>query len=119
MILAFDEMSIKSNLTYNSRVDKVIGYEDFGDIRTNNISTYVTVFMIKSLLVNWKQPVGFFYTSRLMTAEVIKSKVIICIEKLKKHLIKSFRNALYNKGFGNIHFKFIKYINITWKKHQQ
>ena len=60
VILAFDEMSIKSNLTYNSRVDKVIWYEDFGDIRTNNISTYVTVFMIKSLLGNWKQPVGYF-----------------------------------------------------------
>ena len=23
----------------DSRIDKVIGYEDFGDIRTNNIST--------------------------------------------------------------------------------
>ena len=154
MILAFDERSIKSNLTYNSRVDKVIGYEDFGDIRTNNISTYVTVFMIKSLLGNWKQPVGYFFTSGPMTAEVIKSKVIICVEKLKKcniltkviicdqgpgnrgffkmlkttpenffissglkifflydpHLIKSIRNALYNKGFGNINFKYIKYI---------
>ena len=26
------------------------------------------------------------------------------------HLIKSIRNALYNKGFGNINFKYIKYI---------
>ena len=109
--------------------------------------------MIKSLL-GTQQSVGYFFTSGRMTAEVIKSKVIIYIEKLKKwniftkvivtkvrlievffkmvkitsenlfissglkicvlsdlpHIIKSIRNALYNKGFGNIHFKFIKHV---------
>ena len=153
VVVAFDEMSIKMNLEYNSRLDKVIGYEDMGEDRSDLIATYVTVFMVKSLLGKWKQPIGYFYTSGPMKTDMVKNKLMECIDILHgcnlyvkvvicdqgpnnrgcckllnlstdsyfkynnskiyffydpPHLIKSIRNALYNKGFGDISFKYIK-----------
>ena len=145
VVLAFDEMSLRIDLTYNARLDKVIGFQDLGENKENTVATYATVFMIKSLLGSWKQPVGYFFTSGPMNSDTIHDKLLTCITKLKEcnlcvkvilcdqgpsnrgcknllnlnnnnsfiylnnqiffmydppHLIKSIRNALYNKGFG-------------------
>ena len=62
-------MSIKTKATYNRRHDKVIGFEDYGNGESSNfIANYVTVFMIRSMCYSWKQPIGFFVTSGVMSA---------------------------------------------------
>ena len=81
VVIAFDEMSLKTSLEYDCKTDNVKGFEDLGDgERTNVVASYVTVFMIKSIFGSWKQPVGYFVTSGVMTADVISSKLYKCID---------------------------------------
>ena len=72
VVVTFDEMSIKMNLEYNSRLDKVIGYEDMREDRSDLIAKYVTIFMVESLLGKWKQPIGYFYSSGPMKTDMVK-----------------------------------------------
>ena len=82
--IAFDEMSIKTNLTYNERIDNVIGYEDLGNgERTPNIANYASVFMIRSIQGSWKQSIGYFLTSGPMTADIIVEKLLECISHVR------------------------------------
>lgn len=45
-ILMFDEMSICPNLSYDQKRDIVLGFEDFGDRRTQNIANHVQVYFL-------------------------------------------------------------------------
>ena len=68
--IAFDEMSIKTSLRYDERLDSIVGYEDLVDgKRSDKIASYATVFMIRGILGTWKQPIGYFLTSGPMTAD--------------------------------------------------
>ena len=81
--IAFDEMSIKTHLQYNERIDSVIVFEDLGNgERSDKLATYATVFMVRSIFGSWKQSVGYFLTSGPMNSTVITSKLKECIEKV-------------------------------------
>ena len=82
--IVFDEMSIKTFLEYNERVDYVLGYEDLGDCRNDSIANYVMVFMIRSITSNWKQPIGYFLTSGPMSCETICCKLREATKLLKE-----------------------------------
>lgn len=62
-ILLFDEMALKSNLTYNERLDKVIGFVDNGEETTKEFADHAQVFMIRGLVKNYKQPIGFTFSA--------------------------------------------------------
>ena len=83
VVIAFDEMSIKTFLKYDEQTDSIIGYEDLGcDIKSNKIVSYATVFMVRNMLGTWKQPVGYFLTSGPMKSEVIANKLRQYITKV-------------------------------------
>ena len=85
VVIAFDEMSIKTFLQYDEQTDSVIVYEDLGcSLKSNKIASYATVFMVRSMLGSWKQPVGYFLTSGPMKSEVIVNKLRECITKVKE-----------------------------------
>ena len=58
--LVFDEMALKSGLSYDLSRDSVYGFEDFGSGATHSICNSALVFMVKGLSSKWKQPIGFF-----------------------------------------------------------
>lgn len=48
--LIFDEMSVQSNLVYNKYKDRIDGFVDYGDSRTEILAKSVCVFMFRSLI---------------------------------------------------------------------
>ena len=83
VVIAFDEMAIKTKLEYNENLDCILGYEDLGGSdRSNDIGSYITVFMVRSLSGSWKQPVGFFISSGPMASKNIHDKLLECIDHM-------------------------------------
>jgi len=55
-ILVFDEMSVKNELEYNSKDDKVYGFEDFGEFgRVKAFANHALLLMLRGLNKSWKQ----------------------------------------------------------------
>lgn len=81
-VLLIDEMSIKSNLYFNSAADKIIGFEDLGDgDRTRTVACSVLVFMVSGLATRWKQPLGFFFVGTSCAASKVKQLLYKCLAK--------------------------------------
>lgn len=84
--IAFDEMSIKENVSYNQERDYIEGLEDFGNYgRTKYVANHATVFMIRGLTFNWKQAVGYFLSGP-MNATLLHTLLLECIDKLQESL---------------------------------
>ena len=83
--LISDEMSLKMSLTYNHGLDKIEGFEDFGE---NNNSLYVSdhalVFMVHGLLSKWKQPIAYFLTAGTVTSEKLQELTRMCINRVEQ-----------------------------------
>ena len=61
-------MSIKESVTYNVEKDKIEGFENFGLLgKTKFVANHAIVFMVRSLVSKWKQPLGYFLSSGPMT----------------------------------------------------
>ena len=83
-IISFDEMMVKSGLTYIRGDDMVEGFEDFGSLgRTSRPADHALVFMARGLRQKWKQPLGFFLSAGPTTAEVLENLLMQCIAKLQ------------------------------------
>lgn len=72
VIITMDELSLKSNLIYDSAKDCIYGFEDFGNERTNNIATSALAVMIHGLTTKCKQPLAYFYSYEQVQAEKLK-----------------------------------------------
>ena len=83
-VLIFDEMSLKSDLTYNSHDDYIEGLEDFGDFLCSPfVANHALAFMVRGLQDKWKQPVGYFLTSGAIGGDKLLPLVKTCIDKLQ------------------------------------
>lgn len=85
--IIMDEMSLKKLISYNSKNDCFYGFEDFGSDIFDNLSTLkhgkqVLVIMIKSILLPWKQVLGYFISSKSVTGVQLKYILTYTIEKL-------------------------------------
>ena len=69
--------SIINSSTYNRATDELEGVVDSGQF-----ANHASVFMIKSLSANWKQPIGYFVTSGTMGPKILKEKISDCISRL-------------------------------------
>ena len=79
-----DEMSLKSNLHYDIRSDRIIGYEDFGvqnDDR-DKMATSALVFMVRGIARNWKQPITYYFTASTCKANQIHNLLLDCLNNL-------------------------------------
>lgn len=61
-ILLLDEMTIKNNLQYDEKTDKIYGYEDYQEFgRTSKPAKHALVFMLSGINKQWKQATAHFY----------------------------------------------------------
>ncbi len=65
VVLAYDEMSPKENVFYNSSIDAVEGKQNMGSDSENSnlLANHASVFMVRSISEKWKQPMGYFLTN--------------------------------------------------------
>lgn len=84
--VCFDEMSLKAGLAYDNQTDKIIGFEDLGDIvgPGQQIGKQALVFMVQGILKKWKQPLGFFISSKQTSANVIDILLRDCLTRLQE-----------------------------------
>lgn len=81
--LMIDGMSIRRQLDYDSKNDKVVGYVDLGSGPLENAAEAreALVVMAVGLLGNWKIPVAYFLTNGI-NAEVQSQLILTCISSL-------------------------------------
>lgn len=82
--LVFDAMAIKKQIVWDKKLDKFVGFSDYGnelDLEGNNTpATEVLVFMLVSLNGKWKCPVGYFFQNKINSstqAELIKTALTV------------------------------------------
>lgn len=69
-ILAFDEMSIRKNISYNVKLDQIDGYQDHaGQGRTRQVASKAMTFMAIGVRKKWKQPIAFYFSGANVTAD--------------------------------------------------
>ncbi|KAI5634062.1 transposase protein domain-containing protein [Phthorimaea operculella] len=61
-IVLFDEMSLKPNVTYNDRKDRVTGFVTNGEDTKPEFADHAQVFMVRGLMKNYKQPVAYTFS---------------------------------------------------------
>lgn len=61
-ILLFDEVSLKANVTYQERKDKMTGIIDNGHERLAEFADHAQVFMVRGLMHNYKQPIYYSFS---------------------------------------------------------
>ena len=77
-VISFDEISLKTNLSYQSNTDELIGLEDYGDgTKTNCLATSAIVFMARGLVENWKQPLAFYLVNESCSSFKVKEMIDI------------------------------------------
>ncbi|KAG5883237.1 hypothetical protein JTB14_026458 [Gonioctena quinquepunctata] len=65
-----DEMSLKCNLFYQIGRDEIVGFTDLGkNIKYFSPANHATVFMIRRLHSNWKQPLTYFSVDEAFKSE--------------------------------------------------
>jgi hypothetical protein len=84
VIVPFDEMSLKQNISYDPKKEEVEGLEDMGEgIRGEKVANHASVFMARGITKNWKQPIGYFLSNSTMSPKNIQQKMVEGIKKLQ------------------------------------
>lgn len=83
-VLCFDEMTLKSHLFYDISKDKVLGFTYMCDQRLFELCSLATVFLIRGIYKNWKQPIIFLLPHTSCMAKILKSILLQCIKELKE-----------------------------------
>lgn len=95
-ILSFDEMCLKSSVHYNEKIDQIIGFEQAYNLEKNEnpkLATKALVFLARGLIRNWKQIIGFFFTSNSVSSLTFKKMILEAIGYLEMW-IECFINCL-------------------------
>lgn len=99
--LMWDEVKLDANLQYDRKLDKIVGFEDWGNRRTSTIADHALVFMVRGIKNNWKMPLSFtFCASQTTTAlliNLIKSHV-----QLLKEVGLTLVNTVCDQGSSNV-----------------
>jgi hypothetical protein len=81
--LVFDEISLKTSVSYDCKTDCIVGYENFGQLgSTGKLANHALVLMARGLLTKWKQPLAYFLVSNTTSADLLKRIIEQCIGKL-------------------------------------
>jgi len=69
----FDAMAIKKQIVWDKKLDKFVGFSDYGNEEGNNTpATEVLIFMFVSLDGEWKCPVGYFFQNKINSSTQAK-----------------------------------------------
>lgn len=80
--LVINSMSLKANLYYNIKEDKIYGFHEIDGIQSPEPATYALVAMIHGIFINYKQPVGFALLSKCKNSEDLSKWIDKLIKKL-------------------------------------
>lgn len=69
--LLFDEIALKKRLIFNSKTDKVEGFEDLGEnqYRYSEIADHALVFMLQGLHKKLKQPIAYYFVKGTISSQ--------------------------------------------------
>lgn len=99
--ITLDEITVKQNLFYDKRHDKIIGFHDTGECRKNKAAGNALVFMARGFSAGWKQPLGYFNLCSSCDAFELKdlaTKAITSLQNIGFHPL-----ALINdQGLGKL-----------------
>lgn len=84
--VTFDEVSLKEQLSYSQAQDKIEGFIELSETNGTQkqkprFATHALTFMVRGLMTNYKQPVGYFYTNGIKTFELVEL-VQLMIERI-------------------------------------
>lgn len=83
-IVCFDEMSLKSALSYDKHNDCCLGFEDNGINRSKMIAKHGLVFMLRGVNFKWKQAVGFALTGNKIHLDDLYDLLKLVLENSKQ-----------------------------------
>ena len=77
--ITFDEMSLKQNVSYNAGLDRVEGLDKNGQM-----VNHAGVFMMRSVSQNWKQPFGYFLSSKTVNFRTLKERLVESVRQVRR-----------------------------------
>ena len=81
----WDELLLGLGLHYDAKNDKIVGFEDWGNVRAENYSDHSLVFMMRLVKAGDKMPIGFNFCEKTTKAP----QLLFCM----KEVIKLVRDA--------------------------
>ncbi|KAJ8962867.1 hypothetical protein NQ318_001275 [Aromia moschata] len=83
-VLLFDEIQIKSELSYETNQQRVCGYQDLGQLgRSLSVANRALVFMIRGLNTPWKELIAYYFCGQDMSSTHLKKIIIEIILDLQ------------------------------------
>lgn len=82
-----DAMSLKTNVFYDIKNDKIIGFHEVDGVQSPTPAKYALVLIMKGIFVKWSQPIGYALLSKCSS----DANISIWIDKL---IIKLFEIGL-------------------------
>ncbi len=109
--ISMHEISLKTSLQYDSRIDEVVVVEDFGNgHRTNRLATAAVIFMACAVTSAWKEPLGYYLDHESCPSSILKTKLFKIIDQITLIGIKV--RAIISHVHSNFH-KLLREMNIT------
>ncbi|CAK1601293.1 unnamed protein product [Parnassius mnemosyne] len=81
-VLCMDEMSLKLNLSYNSKEDKILGLHEVDGQQQPVAAGYAFTLMLRGITSKWKQPIGFSFISSSKIDDQLKTWIIATVKRL-------------------------------------
>lgn len=75
--LMWDEFSVRPFVSYDSKRDFILGFEDFGTKRTSKFADHVLVFMLRCLNTGAKKAISYYFPNNGAAWE----QLIVCIKE--------------------------------------
>ena len=92
-ILCMDEMSLKSNVFYDTKSDK-FGLEDTGTERNSLLATSALVVMARGVFSKRKQPIAFYFVNNTCNSLTLQGIIASVTRTHRKNWIKCARNCI-------------------------
>ncbi|XP_011880898.1 PREDICTED: uncharacterized protein LOC105569228, partial [Vollenhovia emeryi] len=81
-VLIWDEISLQPQLQYDKINDKIVGFEDWGHKRTQQIADHALVFMLRGIKSSWKIPLSYNFCK----SQTKNTQLIRCIKEIVKEI---------------------------------
>ncbi|GBP73926.1 Transposable element P transposase [Eumeta japonica] len=66
-----DLISVKDNLFYDIKKDKIVGFHEVDGVQSPTIAKYALVIFVRGIYIKWKQPIAFILLSKCKNTDLI------------------------------------------------
>ena len=81
--LLWDEVSLQPHLHFADNDDKIMGFEDWGNARSNWFDDHALIFMLRGINRNWKIPVSYNFCKACTNAAQLMRRIKELIRAIK------------------------------------